>query len=51
MKAKITFVREKVLIKKTWSVKEMSFSEKDIVKMFSLKRFLVSECILIIVFF
>ena len=37
--------------KKTWSVKEISFSGKDIVKMFSLKRFLVSECILIIDFF
>ena len=41
---------KKVLIEKIWAMKKMSFSGKYTAKMFSLKRFLVSECILKLIF-
>ena len=43
--------KKEVLIEKIWTVKKMSFSGKYIAKMFNLKRFLVSECILKLIFF
>ena len=42
---------KEVLIEKIWTMKKMSFSGKYIAKMFSLKRLLVSECILKLIFF
>ena len=42
---------KKALIEKVWKMKKMSFSGKYIAKMFSLKRFLVSECLLKLIFF
>lgn len=46
MKKRKRECKEKVLIKKIWTVKMISFSRKYIAKMFSLERFLVSEFIL-----
>ena len=42
---------KKALIEKVWKMKKMSFSGKYIAKMFSLKRCLVSECLLKLIFF
>ena len=42
---------KEVLIEKIWTMKKMSFSGKYIAKMFSLKRFLVSECIFRLILF
>ena len=43
--------RERSNRKKKWTVKKKSFSGKYIAKMFNLKRYLVSECILKLIFF
>ena len=37
--------------RKKWTMKKMSFSGKYIAKIFNLNRFLVSECILKLIFF
>ena len=44
-------IKEKVLIEKIWAMRKMGFSGKYIEKTFSLKRLLVSECILKLIFF
>ena len=43
-------IKEKVLIEKIWAMRKMGFSGKYVEKTFSLKRLLVSECILKLIF-